>query len=165
MRSEAPARGLDPDRIGIMGFSAGGHLTLMTATNARTPAYEPVDEIDNASAKLQWAVPVYPAYSLTDGADVPNVRGGNYDDAVLVPEFSFDADTPPMCFLHGDADVWAAMNSVKAWEKLRMMGIQCDLHTYAKRGHCFQFKSAPGTGSYTWLDRVWDFLTAKKLNK
>lgn len=164
VRSEAPGRGLDPDRIGLMGFSAGGHLTLMTATNARTPAYEPIDSIDSQSAKLQWAVPVYPAYALTDGADKPNARGGNYDDSVLVPEFSFDADTPPMCFMHGDADGWAAMNSVKAWEKLRMMGIQCDLHTYALRGHCFQIRSSPGTGSYTWLDRLWDFLTTKKLN-
>ena len=67
--------------------------------------------------------------------------------------------------MHGDADAWAAMNSVKIWEKLRMMGIQCDLHTYALRGHCFQLKCSPGTGSYTWLDRVWDFLSAKKLNK
>ena len=164
VRSEAPGRGLDPDGIGIMGFSAGGHLTLMTATNTRTPAYEPVDAIDSQSAKLQWAVPVYPAYALTDGIDKPNERGGNYDDSVLVPEFSFDADTPPMCFMHGDADGWAAMNSVKAWEKLRMMGIQCDLHTYAKRGHCFQIRCSPGTGSYTWLDRLWDFLTTKKLN-
>ena len=161
VRSEAPRRGLDPDRIGLMGFSAGGHLTLMTATNAKTPAYAPIDEIDALPAKLQWAVPVYPAYSLTDGANTPNARGGNYDDAVLVPEFSFDSDTPPMCFLHGDADIWAAMNSVKAWEKLRMMGVQCDLHTLATRGHCFQLKSAPGTGSYTWLDRVWEFLSAK----
>lgn len=164
VRSEAPARGLDPGRIGIMGFSAGGHLTLMTATNTRTPAYEPVDAIDSQPVTLQWAVPVYPAYSLTDGADKPNERGGNYDDSVLVPEFSFDADTPPMCFMHGDADAWAAMNSVKAWEKLRMMGVQCDLHTYALRGHCFQIRCSPGTGSYTWLDRLWDFLSAKKLN-
>ena len=165
VRAEAPGRGLDPNRIGLMGFSAGGHLTLMTATNARTPAYEPVDAIDAQPVKLQWACPVYPAYALTDGADVPNVRGGNYDDAVPVPEFAFDADTPPMCLLHGDADVWAAMNSVKIWEKLRMMGIQCDLHTYARRGHCFQIKCAPGTGSYTWLDRIWDFLSQKKLNQ
>lgn len=163
VRAEAPLRGLDPERIGLMGFSAGGHLTLMTATNARTPAYKPVDSIDEQPAKLQWAVPVYPAYALTDGADSPNSRGGNFDDSVPVPEFSFDEDTPPMCFLHGDADEWSAMNSVKIWEKLRMMGIQCDLHTFALRGHCFQMYSSPGTGSYTWLDRLWDFLSAKKL--
>lgn len=165
VRSEAPARGLDPDRIGIMGFSAGGHLTLMTATNARTPAYTPIDDIDSLPAKVQWACPVYPAYALTDGIDTPNENGGNLDDSVLVPEFSFDEDTPPMCFLHGDADRWASMNSVKAWEKLRMMGVQCDLHTYARCGHCFQMSCSPGTGAYTWLDRLWDFLGTKKLNK
>ena len=165
VRSEAAARGLDPDRIGAMGFSAGGHLTFMAALSSQTPAYKPVDELDKVSCKLQWAVPVYPAYSLTDGVDQPNTTGGNDDSAVPVPEFAFDADTPPMCFVHGDADGWAAMNSVKCWEKLRTMGIQCDLHTLATRGHCFQFKAAPGTGSYTWLDQVWDFLSRKGLNK
>ena len=165
VRAEAPARGLDPNRIGIMGFSAGGHLTLMTATNAQTPAYAPVDDIDKLPCTLQWACPVYPAYALTDGADAPNKEGGNPDGAVLVPEFAFDDATPPMCFFHGDADVYASMNSVKAWEKLRRMGRQSDLHTLAKRGHCFQMNAAPGTGSYTWLDQLWDFLARKGLNK
>ncbi len=165
VRSEAPRRGLDPNRIGLMGFSAGGHLTLMAATNAKTPAYEPVDDLDKLSCAVQWACPTYPAYVLTDGVDKPNAQGGNEDDAVLVPEFSFDDATPPMCFTHGDADAWAAMNSVKAWEKLRRMGVQSDLHTYAKRGHCFQIVSTPGTGSYTWMDRQWEFLTRKGLNK
>ena len=165
VRAEAPRRGLDPDRIGIMGFSAGGHLTLMTATNAKTPAYAPVDEIDRLPCNVQWACPVYPAYALTDGADSPNAQGGNEDDAVPVPEFSFDDATPPMCFVHGDADVWAAMNSVKTWELLRRKGIQCDLHTLATRGHCFQFSASPDTGSYTWMDRLWEFFTRKGLNR
>ena len=165
VRAEAPARGLDPNRIGIMGFSAGGHLTLMTATNAKTPAYAPIDEIDRQPCTVQWACPIYPAYALTDGVDSPNAQGGNEDDSVPVPEFSFDDATPPMCFVHGDADVWAAMNSVKIWELLRRKGIQCDLHTLATRGHCFQFSASPGTGSFTWMDRLWEFFTRKGLNK
>lgn len=165
VRAAAPARGLDPDRIGLMGFSAGGHLTLMTATSSRHRAYWAVDDIDKQSCKVQWACPIYPAYALTDGVDSPNAKGGNEDDAVPVSEFSFDLDTPPMCFQHGDADDWAAMNSVKTWEKLRRMGIQSDLHTYAKRGHCFQFNAAEGTGSYKWLDHVWEFLNHKGFNR
>ena len=166
VRSEAPARGLDPDRIGVMGFSAGGHLTLMCGLSSTYPSYGPVDEIDRkTSCKVQWACPIYPAYALTDGAEAPNKDGGNLDDAKPVPEFLFDVNTPPMCFVHGDADGWAAMNSVKVWERLRRMGVQCDLHTLAKRGHCFQFQAAPGTGSYTWLDQVWDFLSRKGFNK
>ena len=165
VRHEAPARGLDPDRIGIMGFSAGGHLTLMTATNTRTPAYKPQDDIDKLPCTVQWACPIYPAYALTDATDKTNPSCGNDDSAVLVPEFSFDEDTPPMCFVHGDADPWSAMNSVKAWERLRLMGRQSDLHTLAKRGHCFQMVSSPGTGSYSWHDRIWEFLTRKGFNK
>lgn len=165
VRSEAPQRGLDPNRIGLMGFSAGGHLTLMTSVNSMLGAYQKIDEIDNLSCKVQWACPIYPAYALTDGADCLNKTGGNSDEAVLVPEFSFDADTPPMCFVHGDADGWAAMNSVKVWEKLRTMNIQSDLHTLAKRGHCFQFRASPGTGSYTYMDRIWEFLGNKGFNK
>ena len=165
VRAEAPARGLDPDRIGVMGFSAGGHLTLMTATNTKTPAYAPVDGIDQLPCTVQWACPIYPAYALTDGDDKPNAKGGNELDVETVPEFSFDDATPPMCFVHGDADGWAAMNSVVCWEKLRRMGIQSDLHTLAKRGHCFQMNSHPGTGSYTWLDRLWEFYSRKGFNK
>ena len=55
----------------------------------------------------------------------------------------------------------AAMNSVKCWEKLRTMGRQSDLHTFATRGHCFQFNGQPGTGSFTWMDQFWDFLLRK----
>ena len=78
-----------------------------------------------------------------------------------MPEFSFDLDTCPLLFVHGDADGHSAMTSVKAWEQLRRMGVQGELHTLVARGHCFQRKAAPGTGSYTFLDRIWEFLNHK----
>ena len=159
VRSEAPGKGLDPGKIGIMGSSAGGHLTLMGVTSSRHKAYYPIDELDKLPCNVQWGIGIYPAYALTDGADAHNTNGGNDDGAVLVPEFSFDLDTAPMLFIHGDSDPWAAMNSVKTWEKMRSMGIQCELHTLATRKHCFQRSAAPGTGSYTWLDRIGEYLT------
>lgn len=165
VRKEAESRGLDPNRIGIMGCSAGGHLTLMGVTSSRHQSYWPIDDTDKLSCKVQWGVGIYPAYALTDGLDSPNSGGGNEDDAVLAPEFSFDLNTAPMVFVHGDADGWAAMNSVKTWEKMVQMGIQSDLHTLATRNHCFQNSAAPGTGSYTYMDRIWEFLTAKGFNK
>jgi len=165
VRSEALAKGLDPDRIGIMGSSAGGHLTLMGATSSKTPSYAPIDDLDKLSCNVQWAVAIYPAYALTDGAETPNAKGGNEDDSRPVPEFSFDPATCPMLFLHGDADGYAAMNSVKCWEQLRRMGIQSDLHTLVRRGHCFQKQAAPGTGSYTWMERIWEFMNHKGFNK
>ena len=161
VRSEAPKYGLDPDRIGIMGSSAGGHLTLMGVTSSRHRSYWPVDDLDKLPCNVAWGVGIYPAYALTDGLERPNTEGGNEDSAVLAPEFAFDLDTAPMIFIHGDADGWASMNSVKAWEKMRSMGIQSELHTLATRGHCFQQKCMPGTLSYTHLDRIWEFLLAK----
>ncbi|MGN0855348.1 MAG: alpha/beta hydrolase [Kiritimatiellia bacterium] len=165
VRSEAAARGLDPDRIGVMGSSAGGHLALMAATSSKRRAYWPIDGLDKLPCNVQWSIGIYPAYGLTDGAERPNRTGGNDASARLVPEFSFDLATSPMLFIHGDADGWAAMNSVKAWEQLRRMGIQGELHTLALRNHCFQRTATPGTGSYTWLDRIWEFLSAKGFNR
>lgn len=159
VRSEAASKGLDPNKIGIMGSSAGGHLTLMGVTSSRHNSYNPIDATDKLPCNVMWGIGIYPAYALTDGAQKPNTDGGNEDSAVLVPEFSFDLDTAPMLFIHGDADVWASMNSVKVWEKMRAMGVQSELHTLATRPHCFQFKASPGTGSYTWLDRIGEYLT------
>ena len=161
VRSQAEEFGLDPNNIGIMGSSAGGHLTLMGVTSSRHQSYLPIDKIDKLSCKVQWGVGIYPAYALTDGSDNHNTTGGNAAHAVLVPDFSFDLDTAPMLLLHGDADGWAAMNSVKIWEKMRSMGIQCELHTLAQRNHCFQQKAAPGTGSYNFVERVAEYVKGR----
>lgn len=161
VRSQAAELGLDPDRIGVMGFSAGGHLSLMGVTSSRHQSYLPIDDIDKLPCNVQWGVGIYPAYVLTDGVDGGNKNGGNLDSDIIAPEFSFDLDTAPMVFVHGDADPYAAMNSVKVWEKMRAMGIQSDLHTLALRKHTFMHYASEGTGSYTYLDRVWEFLTAK----
>jgi acetyl esterase/lipase len=96
VRNEAAKRGLDPDKIGIMGSSAGGHLTLMGVTSSLHSSYLPVDDIDKLPCNVQWGVGIYPAYALTDGAEQPNSGKGNDDSAILVPEFSFDLKTAPM---------------------------------------------------------------------
>ena len=165
VRSEAASKGLDPDRIGIMGSSAGGHLTLMGVTSSLHQSYLPIDATDKLSCSVQWGVGIYPAYVLSDGYDGHNTSGGNLDEDIIAPEFSFDKATAPMLFIHGDADGYASMGSVKVWEKMRAMGIQSELHTLALREHCFQRTASPGTGSYTWLDRIWEFLSAKGFNK
>ena len=158
VRSKADSLGLDPNKIGIMGSSAGGHLTLMGTTSSLHQSYLPIDKIDKLPCNVQWGIGIYPAYALTDGMDNDNTSGGNDDDAVLVPELTFDIKSAPMLFIHGDSDGYASMNSVKAWEKLRAMGIQSELHTLALRKHCFQKTASPGTGSYTFLDRIGEFL-------
>ncbi|MCQ2166712.1 MAG: alpha/beta hydrolase [Bacteroidales bacterium] len=161
VRSQAAGYGLDPGSIGIMGSSAGGHLTLMGVTSSRHQSYLPNDDIDKLPCNVQWGIGIYPAYALTDGSDGTNTEGGNFDSDILVPEFSFDLDTAPMLFLHGDSDGYSPMGSVKVWEKMRAMGIQSELHTLVTRQHCFQREASPGTASYNWLDRIGEFLTEK----
>ena len=163
VRSEASKYGLDGNQVGIMGSSAGGHLTLMGVTSSMHQCYLPMDDIDRIPCNVQWGIGIYPAYVLKDGADGHNSHGGNTDEDTLVPEFSFDLQTAPMLFIHGDADGYASMGSVKVWEKMRSMGIQSELHTLALRQHCFQRKASPGTGSYTWLDRIAEYLRDRKI--
>ena len=163
VRSEASKYGLDGNQVGIMGSSAGGHLTLMGVTSSMHQSYLPIDDIDRIPCNVQWGIGIYPAYVLKGGADGHNSHGGNTDEDTLVPEFSFDLQTAPMLFIHGDADGYASMGSVKVWEKMRSMGIQSELHTLALRQHCFQRKASPGTGSYTWLDRIAEYLRDRKI--
>ena len=165
VRSQAKEKGLDPDRIGIMGSSAGGHLTLMGVTSSRHNSYLMTDDIDRLSCKVQWGIGIYPAYVLSDGVNGTNIDKGNLDKNTIVSDFSFDLDTAPMIFIHGDADGYSAMGSVKVWEKMDSMGIQSELHTLAGESHCFQYNAYPGTGSYTHLDRIWEFLTEKGFNR
>ena len=106
-----------------MGGSAGGHLALIGTTSSRHQSYRPIDDIDKISCKVQWGVGIYPAYVLSDGFDGKNTNKGNGDADFITPEFSFDLDTAPMVFVHGDDDVYSAMGSVKIWEKMTMMGV------------------------------------------
>ena len=155
VRAHADELGIDPNKIGGMGFSAGGHLTLMAALNSETPAYEPVDDLDKVSCRLNFAAPVYPAYVLEDGEDSANKERGN--DSELVSDFAFDTGTPPMCFIHGDADGISAMGSVAVYHKLRTMNLPAELHIFSKVGHGFGMH-VDGDHIGTWMNRVYAWM-------
>ena len=158
VRAEAPSRGLDPDSIGIMGGSAAGHLTLMGATTSLTPAYARIDDIDDQPCNVKWAIAFYPAYALTDGADGTNANGGNLDTDVLVDDFAFDAKTCKMFFLHGDADGYSPMASIKVYSRLHAMHVSCELHVFALRDHDFKSKGATKGKFLGWRPILWDWL-------
>ena len=63
-RANAAKWKVNPNRIGVIGFSAGGHVALMAAVSSQTPAYAPVDATDKLSCAVNFAVPAYPAYVL-----------------------------------------------------------------------------------------------------
>ena len=160
VRDLAKKRGLDPDSIGFTGCSAGGHLAVVTAVSSQTPAYEPIDDLDKIPCNVNWAIPVYPAYLLADGLNQHNVKKGNDLTDGFAPELAFDTATPPMCFFHGDKDGWSAMGSVRAYHKLRTMGIPAELHTFALENHCFQSNPRPNTPATIWKDIAWAWLVS-----
>lgn len=156
VKREAPSRGINPERIGMIGFSAGGHLTLMCATSSSTNAYERIDDVDDIPVTLAFAVPVYPAYVLWDGANSKNSRKGN--DSEMVNDFLFDSATPPMCLVHGDADVYSAMGSVKIYHQLRKLDMPAELHIYANIKHAFGGSDNRVAEPKLWREEVWNWL-------
>lgn len=165
VRSEATKRGCDPERIGFLGCSAGGHLTLMAALSSSVPAYPRVDALDDVPCHVNFAVPVYPAYALEPEADRGDVAGCDDLACKFVSDFAFDGKVPPMCLVHGDDDGWSPMASVRVYHKLRTMHVPCELHVMAKEGHCFMEHPLAGWPAASWKDRVWEWLSKMDLLK
>ena len=155
VRAHAAELEIDPERIGATGFSAGGHLTVYLAVNSQTKAYEPVDELDSVPCHLNFAIPVYPAYVLEDGKDGANTGKGN--DSKLTADLKFEAKTPPMCFIHGDADVISPMGSIEIYHQLRRMNIPAEVHIYALKVHGLLNVTPGQDHADTWKDRTWDW--------
>lgn len=150
IRSRAEEYGINPEKIGAEGYSAGGNLTLQAAVNSQSPAYEPVDEIDSTPCHLNFAVAVYPAYVLDDGATGPNERKG--EGAAMLDSLTFDEKTPSICLIHGDADIYSPLGSIEVYRRLHALGIASELHLYSGAPHGFMFWNDLENAK-TWHDR------------
>ncbi len=126
VRSKAAEWGIDPLRIGITGFSAGGHLAIATATNFDKRTYEPLDEIDKISCRPDFAIPVYSGY----------LKAKDKDE--LAPGLRIPANTPPVFLVHGSDDIISPPeHSVVMYLALKRAGIPTELHIYANTTHDF----------------------------
>jgi acetyl esterase/lipase len=134
VRSRARDWSIDPDRIGIMGFSAGGHLAVMTAISFEKPSYEPIDAIDNASCRPDFAVAAYPGYILAQpGSDT-------LADYIRIPK-----GTGPMFLVHAsDDDERGAQpeQSLALYRALRGASVPVELHIYDEGGHGFGVRTS-----------------------
>ena len=152
LRANAEKFGWSPEKIGALGFSAGAHLAAISAVSSQDSLYDRIDEIDDISPHLNFSVPVYPAYILADGATGPNANGG--DGAAILPEFKFDAKTPPMCMVHGDRDHYSSMGSVALYTELHKRKIPAQLFIYAHGGHGI----GDGANRTGWQKRIVDWI-------
>ena len=145
VRSKAKEFGIDPKRIGMLGFSAGGHLTVSTATNFDKRTYEPADEIDRVSCRPDFVVLVYPAYLVLK------------DKNELAPDIRVTKDSPPTFFAHAGNDGVRAENSVVMYLALKKAGVAAELHVYETGGHGFGLRPS-GQPCSTWPQRCADWM-------
>ncbi|MSU36318.1 MAG: alpha/beta hydrolase [Pedosphaera sp.] len=148
LRSRAEEWGIDPNRIGILGFSAGGHLAVAAATHFDQRAYEPIDEIDTVSCRPAFAVAIYPGYLIEQ-----HPAGVETNKSVLAPYIRIPKETPPIFLVHANDDAMAGSeNSVVMYLALKRATVAAELHIYAQGGHGFGVRQSSLPCS-TWTDR------------
>jgi len=126
VRSKAKDWGIHPQQIGMVGFSAGGHLAIATATSFEQRTYEPVDEVDKISCRPDFAIGVYSGY----------LKAKDKDE--VAPGLRIPAGTPPIFLAHGGADIISPPeHSVLMYLALRKAGVPAELHVYATAAHDF----------------------------
>jgi acetyl esterase/lipase len=125
VRDKAKEWKIDPHRIGILGFSAGGHLTAWASTNFDKRAYEPMDDIDKVACRPDFAVLIYPGYLVEKGKEGLN------------PDIRVRKECPPMFLAHANNDPVTAENSARMYLALKHAGVLAELHIYASGGHGF----------------------------
>jgi len=158
VRSRAAEWGINPERIGMVGFSAGGHLALATSISFSKRTYDRLDAIDDVSCRPDFAVLCYSGY----------LKAKDKDE--IWPGLSIPADTPPILLAHANDDSTKvggsdAENSAFMYIALKRAGVPVELHIYASGNHDFGVRqneklpsSWPGL-CQNWL-RSLDLLTA-----
>lgn len=165
VRANAGQYGIDPDRIGIIGFSAGGHLTSMAATMFdEKPAGMTQDAVDQVSARPNVAAPTYPVISMIEKfghtGSRKNLLGPNDSDelaAQVSTERRVTPQTPPIFLFQTDEDtVVPAENAVAFYLACRKHGVPAELHSYRPGPHGVGlFLGDPVLGSWSGHLRDW----------
>jgi acetyl esterase/lipase len=126
VRHNASKWHIDGDRLGILGFSAGGHLAATASTHFDDPAYAPIDEIDQSSPRPDFTILVYPAYLTVEN------KGKK-----LSPEITVTDNTPPAFLAHAGNDHHTALGSIRYYEALRAHEAPAAVHVFSTGGHGF----------------------------
>jgi acetyl esterase/lipase len=126
VRSRAKEWGIDPQRIGMVGFSAGGHLCLATATSFEKRTYEPIDDVDKVSCRPDFAVLCYSGYLKAK------------EKEEIAPGIKIPKDTPPIFLAHSSDDkISDPGHSAVMYLALQRAGVPAELHVFATGDHDF----------------------------
>jgi acetyl esterase/lipase len=124
VREHATEWGIDPKRVGVLGFSAGAHLAAALSTHYNKRVYDAVDGADKLSCRPDFAVVVYPGYlALAEKNFAPN------------PDINPTADTPPTFIVQAEDDPVHVENALVYYQQLKNAKVPAELHIYAQGGH------------------------------
>ncbi|MDR2139806.1 MAG: alpha/beta hydrolase [Tannerella sp.] len=143
VRANASELNIDPDRIGVMGFSAGAHLSVMACNSFDKRAYLPLDEVDRTSSRPNFCLLVYPAY-----LDGENFR--------LAPEIQVSSKTPPTMLIQTEDDRSYINSSLFYYYALKEAGVPVWMHLYHRGGHGYGLRDT-GAMVNSWPDRAEDW--------
>lgn len=138
VRYRAAEWGLDPKRIGVLGFSAGGHLVAALSTNFDGRTYPAVDDADKVSCRPDFTLLIYPAYLTSKSDQGPK----------LAPELNVTAATPPSFLVQAEDDGVGVENTLVYYAALRTAKVPAEAHLYPTGGHGYGLRSTdkPITG-------------------
>lgn len=143
VRAHAEKLDIDPNRIGVMGFSAGGHLSAMVSNNFAERTYPAVDAADKVSCRPDFCLLVYPAY----------LSGDKFQ---LAPELKVSSATPPTMLIQAEDDNPHIYSSLFYYYALKEAGVPAWMHLYSKGGHGYGLRDT-GAAVNEWPDRVEDW--------
>ncbi len=165
VRANAKKWNLDAGKIGIMGFSAGGHLASTLSTHYDTGDPSSSDLVDRESCRPDFSILLYPVISfddkITHAGTKRNLIGEKPDQAMVKlfsNELQVTGDTPPAILIHATDDPAVPVeNSLRYYEALLENGVVSEMHIYPSGGHGFSLAIGSGHLS-TWPDRVIDWM-------
>lgn len=137
VRSHAKEWGVDAARVGVLGFSAGGHLAAAVSTNYDVETYPPSDAADQLSDRPDFTVLIYPAYLAVKA-----------DGDKLPPEIKVTAKTPPAFLVQAENDNAHVASSITYYMALKNAKVPAELHLFAEGGHGYGLRptALPVTG-------------------
>ncbi len=150
VRANAEKWQIDPKRIGIMGFSAGGHLATVASTNFDKRAYPAVDAADQASCRPDFSVFIYPGGIFRPGSQE------------LISNIHLTKDTPPAFLAVANDDRGSSDQTVQLYLALKHAGVPAELHVFSAGGHGFGILKGKLPANQ-WPARLEEWLHARKL--
>ena len=160
VRYNATAYGIDPHKIGVMGFSAGGYLAVLASTAFIARSYTPIDAIDRVSSRPDFAIPVYPGHLTME-------HKNKTPQAVAAQQLNTDVvvsrKVPPTLLIHATDDPTDPVHYSQVYEReLKKAGVDVTFIEYATGGHAFGVKKQ-GKATDRWTEDALRWLRKLRL--